>query len=246
MNLLLLEQKDFIDESTALIDDKRLVHLQQVLKAQVGDTLNTGLLNGKIGTSTINSLSDKSATLQVKLNQLPPAPLPLTIILALPRPKMLRRILRSIAELGIKDLYLINSYKVEKSYWQTPVLEAATIDNYLKEGLIQAKDTILPRVHIKKLFKPFVEDELKAIINQREAFVAHPYSTDNKPAQAYPSTSTNERVIAIGPEGGFIDYEIGLLQQQGLQPITLGNRIYRVENAITILSSLLSHSPNNQ
>jgi hypothetical protein len=51
-----------------------------------------------------------------------PRPLPLTVVLALPRPKMLRRILRALAEVGVKELHLINSYRVEKSYWQSPLL----------------------------------------------------------------------------------------------------------------------------
>lgn len=237
MNLLLLEQKDFIAENTARISDDRLQHIQSVLNAQVGDSLCAGLLNGLAGKATISVMDDSSATLLTSFDQPPPSALPLTVILALPRPKMLRRILRNTAELGIKQLYLINSYKVEKSYWQTPFLEPATQDLWLKDGLMQAKDTVLPQIHLKKRFKPFVEDELPAIIDCKEAFVAHPYN-----ARTMPDPSTHERVIIIGPEGGFIDYEVNLLQEQGVKPITMGERIYRVENALTLLSTQLSRA----
>ncbi len=240
MNLLLLEHTDFIDANTVTISDERLRHMHEVLSAKVGDTLSAGLINEKMGVANITELSDTSATLVTNLNQKPPAPLPLTVILALPRPKMMRRIFRNIAELGIKELYLINSYKVEKSYWQSPILEEDVIRQYLKEGLSQAKDTLLPTVHLKKRFKPFVEDELAAIINNKEAFVAHPYQAD-----AMPQPDTKERVIAIGPEGGFIDYEIEHFLNQGMQAIHMGERIYRVENALTLLSTQLSTLPGH-
>lgn len=237
MNLLLLEESDFIDGNTARIAGDRLHHIHTVLAAKEGETLTAGMLNGKMGTAAITLLSPLSATLTVTLNLEPPKPLPLTVILALPRPKMLKRILRNTAEFGIKELYLINSYKVEKSYWHTPALQPETIHQYLKDGLSQAKDTILPCVHLKKRFKPFIEDELPAILAGKEAFVAHPYQ-----AQAAPAPSSGQRVIAIGPEGGFIDYEIEQLRKQGMQVIHIGERIYRVENALSILSSRLSFS----
>lgn len=235
MNLLLLEPGDFTGDNIASINGDRLQHIISVLGTKTGDTLNAGLLNGLRGSATITAISSDSATLQTAFDTPPPAALPLTVILALPRPKMLRRILRNTAELGIKQLYLINSYKVEKSYWQTPFLDEAVIEAWLKDGLVQARDTILPHVHLRKRFKPFVEDELPAIMAGKETFVAHPYN-----AAPMPPVSTKERVIIIGPEGGFIDYEIGLLQQQGAQAISMGERIYRVENALTLLSTQLS------
>lgn len=236
MNLLLLEPCDFTDKHIATIKDHRLQHLNKILSSKVGDTLWVGLLNAQCGQAVIQHIDNKQAVLTVSLNQSPPKPLPLTIILALPRPKMLRRIMRNCAELGIKDIHLINSYKVEKSYWQSPFLHDNAINGYLKEGLMQAKDTIMPNVHFHKRFKPFVEDTLTGIMGESETFVAHPYH-----AEAMPAASHNKRVIIIGPEGGFIDYEISLLIQHGVKAISMGERIYRVENAVTLLTTQLSY-----
>lgn len=235
MNLLLLEPADFIADNTATITGDRLKHLLTVLEAKNGDTVNAGLINGPCGKATVVAIDKTSATVSTCFDQAPPAPLPLSIILALPRPKMLRRIFRNVAEFGIKELYLINSYKVEKSYWHTPALQADTIAGYLKDGLMQAKDTVMPTVHFRQRFKPFVEDELSGIIGNSEAFVAHPYQ-----AEPMPAASSKKRVVIIGPEGGFIDYEIKLLVQQGVKTVSMGERIYRVENALTLLSTQLS------
>ena len=232
MNLLLLEQSDFIDHNIVEICGERLQHINLVLSSKTGDTLTAGLINGMMGKATITTINEFSATLTVELDQPPPEALPLTVILALPRPKMLRRILRNVAELGIKELYLINSYRVEKSYWQTPLLETETIRKHLLEGLSQARDTVLPTVYLKNRFKPFVEDELPALIAGKTAYVAHPYNSN-----ALPQPDHDQKVIAIGPEGGFIDYEVNLLKQQGMITISMGERIYRVENALTLLTA---------
>jgi RsmE family RNA methyltransferase len=235
MNLLLLEEHDFTTNDRAEVRGARLEHIRTILGAKVGDTLTAGQLHGKIGTATITSLTDSCATLQTRLTREPPPPLPLTMVLALPRPKALRRILRNVAELGIKELYLVNAYKVEKSYWDSPLLHEEAIHTFLTEGLSQAKDTVLPQVFLKKRFRPFVEDELPALALGKEAFIAHPYQ-----ASPAPAASPHPRLVAIGPEGGFIPFEVELLQQQGLQAIQIGERIYRVENALTLLTSRLS------
>lgn len=223
----MLQADDFVDEHKVVLRDRRHRHITGVHRAGVGDTLRVGKLNGLMGSARIESISGKQLVIEVSLDTPPPPKLPLILILALPRPKMLRRILRSVGELGIEQLFIINSYRVEKSFWHSPALEPPAITSELIDGLQQARDTRLPKVELKRLFKPFVEDELEAIVGNRQALVAHPGSETCKPRLYTPSA------LAIGPEGGFIDYEIGLLQQAGFTALSFGPRILRVENAIT-------------
>jgi RsmE family RNA methyltransferase len=223
----MLEATDFVDEHKVVLGDHRHRHITGIHRASVGDTLRVGKLNGLMGSARIESISDQQLVLEVCLDTLPPPKLPLLLILALPRPKMLRRILRSVGELGIEQLIIINSYRVEKSFWHSPALGPPAIQSGLIDGLQQARDTRLPRVELKRLFKPFVEDELKALVGDRQALVAHPGNETCTPRLRTPSA------LAIGPEGGFIDYEIGLLQQAGFKTLGFGPRILRVENAIT-------------
>lgn len=234
MNLLLLHDADFIATDRVRITDRRLQHLNSVNKASVGQSLRAGRLGGMQGQASLLSISDTAAELQVDFQQPAPAKLPITLVLALPRPKMLRRTLQTIASMGVEKLVLVNSYRVEKSFWQTPFLLPDAINAELILGLEQARDTVLPEVILAKRFKPFVEDDLPAITASTRGLVAHPGDYPDCPrALSEPVT------LAIGPEGGWIPYEVELLVKAGLQPVQLGERILRVETAVPALLARL-------
>ncbi|MFN2360139.1 MAG: 16S rRNA (uracil(1498)-N(3))-methyltransferase [Marinobacter sp.] len=234
MNLALLFRDDFVSADRATLTGRRLAHLHSVLRVAEGDLIPVGLVNGDIGTGRVLQLTDTLATLQVELTEPPPSPLPLTLILAMPRPKMLRRVLQTCATMGVKDIWLINSYKVEKSFWQTPWLSDDNLRENLVLGLEQARDTVMPEVHIRKLFKPFVEDEMPALLKNTRALVAHPGTDSPCPAHIdEPAT------LCVGPEGGFIPYEVDKLVEAGCDAVHLGSRILRVETAVPVLVSRL-------
>jgi RsmE family RNA methyltransferase len=230
MNLLLFSQDDRVGADRIRLTDHRLQHLHEVLESAEGDSLRVGEINGRMGEAELVKLASDEALLDVRLDTEPPPKLPLTLVLALPRPKMLRRILRMVAELGVGSLHLVNSYRVEKSYWQTPVLDAEVMDDYFIEGLSQSRDTVLPSVLLHKRFKPFVEDELPALMEGRRCLLAHP---GNFPP--CPRVTGEASLLAVGPEGGFIPYEVERLQQAGCETVSLGPRILRVENAVAAL-----------
>jgi RsmE family RNA methyltransferase len=172
--------------------------------------------------------------MDVALDQEPPPPLPVTLILSLPRPKVLRRVLMSVTTMGVKKIYLINSFRVEKSFWQTPFLEEGSVRQQLILGLEQAKDTVMPQVHLRRLFKPFMEDELPDIIRGTTPLIAHPHDAD-----PFSSGMCGPVTLAIGPEGGFIPYEVERLKETGFRAVSLGERILTVETAVPALLSRL-------
>jgi 16S rRNA (uracil1498-N3)-methyltransferase len=226
MNLIILDKND-IHDGRAIITGKKLGHILTCIRPAVGDTLKAGLLNGLIGEGVVIDMDDKSITLDIKLDSPPPAPLPIKLILAMPRPKVLNRVIQHATSMGIKEIYIIKTWRVEKSYWATPLLEHENLVTQMIIGLEQGKDTMMPTIKIKKAFKPFVEDELPGIIKDSLALVAHPDSTFPCPHMVDSSVT-----LALGPEGGFIPYEIDALQHIGFLAVSLGNRILRVETAI--------------
>ena len=234
MNLLLLEDGDFVAADRVRLSGRRLVHLNEVHRAENGDTLRVGRLGGQMGSGQLLQLDTTSAELQVAFDQPPPAKLPITLLLALPRPKMLKRVLQSVSAMGVPRLILLNSYRVEKSFWQTPFLEPAAIREQLILGLEQARDTVLPEVIIEKRFKPFVEDRLPQLAAGTLGLTGHPGEYP-----ACPRAVEQPVTLAIGPEGGWIPYEVDKLAEAGLQPVQLGERILRVETAVTALLARL-------
>ncbi|HCJ28829.1 MAG TPA: 16S rRNA (uracil(1498)-N(3))-methyltransferase [Pseudomonas sp.] len=234
MNVILLEAADFVAANRVILRDRRLRHIQDVHRAEAGESLRVGLLDGEMGQGRLLRLDASEAELEIALNQPPPAKLPITLLLALPRPKMLRRVLQTVACMGVPRLVLLNSYRVEKSFWQTPFLEPAAIREQLLLGLEQARDTVLPEVSIEKRFKPFVEDRLPQLAAGTRGLVGHP---GNYPD--CPRAITDSVTLAIGPEGGWIPYEVEKLTGAGLQPVQLGERILRVETAVSALLARL-------
>ena len=234
MNLILLEQHDFVAENRVRLSGRRAEHIISVQRVDLGDQLRVGQLDGRMGKGLIRRIEADAVEIQVDLTEPPPKPLPVTLLLALPRPKMLKRVLQSVTSLGVKQIYLINSYRVEKSFWGSPLLQTDKIHEQLLLGLEQAGDTLLPEVHLRQRFKPFVEDELPELSKGTSALVAHPASERNNPLQ--PGRPTT---LAVGPEGGFIAYEIEKLMACGFAPFSLGERILRVETAVPVLLSRL-------
>ncbi|HAF92156.1 MAG TPA: 16S rRNA (uracil(1498)-N(3))-methyltransferase, partial [Pseudomonas sp.] len=122
MNLLLLEPADFIAADRVLLRGRRLKHMREVHRVEAGESLRVGLLGAQMGSGRVLRLDEQEAELAVAFDQPPPAKLPITLLLALPRPKMLRRVLQTVAAMGVPRLVLLNSVRVEKSFWQTPFL----------------------------------------------------------------------------------------------------------------------------
>ncbi len=242
MNCILLPAANFQHDTAHINDLAQIAHVNKVLNAKVGDTLKIGQLGGKLGSSIIKDIAPDSIELgEIKLTINPPPKLSLTVALALPRPKVLRRLIMDMTALGVNDIILINSYRTQKSYWQSPML--ARLDEFVVEGLQQGIDTVAPLISLQKRFKPFVEDELASLMANR-AIVAHPYSALSFAQYVQqqqlenlesPHNSALPSMVFIGAEGGWIDYEIDLLAEQGCTAVNIGARILRTEAAVNVI-----------
>ncbi len=238
MNILLLPQNAIKNDQAIITDIVQCQHVSHILKSNVGDSIKVGQLGTNIGTALISQLTDKKIVLtNFKLTQLPPNKLNLTVILALPRPKVLRRLIMDMTAMGVKHIILINSYKTQKSYWQSPMLNR--FDEFVLEGLQQGVDTIPPKIELKKRFKPFVEDELPLLMSQFNdsgddvaAILTHPYAKNSWYdffSKAIKQDISLPNIVVIGAEGGWTDYEVDLLTKHGCMPVALGQRILRTE-----------------
>ncbi|MBT8151546.1 MAG: 16S rRNA (uracil(1498)-N(3))-methyltransferase [Gammaproteobacteria bacterium] len=250
MNLLLLDRNELPAAHTAghgnaghtliTLRDARATHIVEVLRATAGDSLKAGIINGQIGRATINNieLASNAVTIETDTHaftQPPPVPLNCRVFVALPRPKAARRILRLLAELGVKEIHVFNCYKVEKSYWSSPLLKPAQVNQQFKLGLSQSVDTLMPVLHQQRLFRPFVEDVLPGLINGEMLLLAQPGSALSAKQALRGQVAEDTINIVIGPEGGLIPYEVNKLVEAGAREMSLGSRIFRSEVALVQL-----------
>ena len=226
MNLLLLRDADFREDGTVSLTGRRLLHAREVLRAAAADVLRVGRLGGLVGTAEVLRLDETELVLRPELTEPPPPRAGADLVLASPRPKALRKILPAAASLGVDRIVLVNAARVEKSYFDSGVLQPESIEELLVLGLEQARDTRLPEVLIQDRFRPFVEDELDALWPDTSRLVAHPG------APAAPSRTSRRMVLAIGPDGGWVPFELDLLRSHGFTVFGLGPRTLRVEVAV--------------
>jgi len=226
MNLILLFPEDFVTDTRVRLSGRRFESIARIR----GDELHVGVVNGRMGTGRSVTRSADSVEIEIVLDRDPPPPLPLTLVLALPRPKVLNRVIAAVTSMGVKRVFLINAWRVEKSYWRSPRLSDDNLRLQSIIGLEQARDTALPGIETRRLFRPFVEEELPSIAASTLAMVAHPGASVQCPRDVRQPVT-----LAIGPEGGFIAEEVASLEKVGFQPVVLGPRILRVESAVTAI-----------
>ncbi len=241
MNIILFRQQDIGENGHLILQDHRAEHIVKVLGSKVGDSVRVGLLNGCLGQGRILTLQKKfpfSAEIKFELLQQPPLPGPADLLLALPRPIMFKRILGQLAPLGVANLYVIHSRRVEKSFWDANLFEEDEYTPFLVHGLEQAVDTVPAKVQFFKRFKPFMEDSLPAIAaHYSHLLIAHPgqslpLSVCLGKARQAGAGGAGRVLVAIGPEGGWIDYEMDFFTRMGFTQFSLGERILKVDTAV--------------
>lgn len=231
MNLLLLAPNEIRDDATALLTGRRHEHARAVLRVQEGETLRVGVRGGPCGTGEVVAEGPEGLRLRLTLDREPPPRSGVSLVLAIPRPKALKRVIPAIASLGVDRVVLINAARVEKSYFDAKVLAPAALDGLIDLGLEQGRDTRPPMIEIRDRFRPFVEDELDAWAGASVRLTPHPSARAPLP-RVEPDRPV---VLAIGPDGGWVPFEVDLLERCGFEPVSLGPRVLRSEVAVSYI-----------
>ena len=241
MNRILLEPNEIGAEDRAVLGGVRAEHVRSVLHGTVGQPLKTGVVGGKVGVSVIEAVTPTEIVVRCVHDQ---APLPpwCDLVLAPPRPRVMKRLLPQLATLGVRRLFLVGAEKVEKAFWGAQLLKPEIYRPLLIEGLMQgAVSTQLPEIHQEKRFSKWLSsgDFAKNFENQSFRIVAHPPLPGTVPtiSGTVPMFSGTVPVFAIGPEGGWTGKEVALLEAQGFVRHSLGPRILKTETATIALLS---------
>lgn len=231
MNLLLLEPGEAHDNRVRLAD-RRASHLREVLRVSPGASLRAGIIGGAIGLATVVSDDGTTIELTLGLDRTPPPPMPIDLVLALPRPKVLSRALETAAAFGLRRVDIVNAWRVDKSYLDSPRLEPASIAEHLRLGAEQGVTTHLPDVAVHRRLMPFL-DERHPADNAAPSTRLLAHARGAVPIeQAFRSSPRPPLTLAIGPEGGWIEREVETFAARGFAVVTLGAPILRTEVAL--------------
>ena len=242
MNLIIIAEADRKCDFQFMLADQRAAHIREVLRAEPGGTVEVGMLNGPVGKATVLEISTQVVLLEItECREAPSLGYEIELICAVPRPKTLKKVLTVSAMMGVKAIHFVRANRTDKSYLDSPLLREENSYPYLIDGLSQGKFTRLPKTHLHPLFRPFVEDELPVLYREQAQSIKL-LSEPSSPAKL-PEVLANDRsanfVIAIGPEGGWVPFELELLKKAGFKPFSLGPWMLRVETAVTAVLAQL-------
>lgn len=244
MNRILFEKDEIVD-GIATFGGERAEHVMNVLHGEVGQILKTGEIGGFIGTGVItgitrppSSVSSPEITVACSHDKRSLRPW-VDLILAPPRPRVMKRLLPQLATMGVGRIFLVGAKKVEKDFWGATLLKPENYRPLLVDGLMQAGTSILPTLETRRNFRKFVKEELDTLWPEAKRIVAHPYDGNRTIEQ--PERSNNRAILlAVGPEGGWTDEEVTLLEEHGFARYSLGSRILRTDTAtIALLAQLM-------
>ena len=248
MNRILFEPTE-VKDGHAAFDGARAEHVLNVLHGEVGQVLKTGVVDGPIGISTIEKIDPlppnpetglAQGRITVRCEHGGEAVAPwVDLVLAPPRPRAMKRLLPQLVQMGVGRIVFVGAEKVEKAFWGAQLLKEQVYRPLLLDGLMQAGTTALPVVQIEKSFRRYLEGGRfeEDFAGQTRRVLAHPYVQDHAPIGDH--VSGRRTVVAIGPEGGWTDEEVALLERHGFGRLSLGPRILRTDTAAVALLARL-------
>ena len=238
MNRILFDPSEIASDGRVMLRDFRAEHIRSVLKASPGKVLKTGVVNGLCGVSTVLEISESGVFLETSHADESPEPW-FDMILAAPRPLVLKRLWPQLTALGAGRIFLVKAGKVEKFYFSSQWVREESVKPLLIEGAVQAGLTHIPDFEIRMNFMRFMSDEFDSLFPECLPLLAHP-----GPLKLLEQNNNRNRrpLIAVGPEGGWTEDELGMFLEHGFKIFSLGERILRSDTACISLISVLNYA----
>lgn len=220
-------------------NDERYSHIKNILHLKEGDVFKCGLINGKIGEGIIKEIDGEKLFFSFIEKTIPEALYPINLIIGIPRPIQLKRLLKDVATIGVSSIHLVGTMLGEKSYLDSTLIEKEKTEKYLIEGMSQAGSTLLPTCKIYNSIYQFFE-KVK-LENNAEKIIFDINFKNTSTASAKDITNYNNIWLSFGSERGWSEKERDVFYRKGFKFITLGKRILRTETAcIAGLSYILT------
>lgn len=243
MNSLLILPNECIERAEALLSGDRARYAYDTHGVRVGHTIKVGILGGLRGEGVVLEASPERVRFEVKVTQAALTPAKIDLIVGVPRPQTVKKVIQAAVMFGVTSLHFVRSERGEKSYLQSRSLDADQIEDETVKALEQVWDTRAPEIVVHRTFSYFMEQKLQAIEAAGGArlskYIAHP-THEQLTVKDASNDPLSHSLIAIGPEKGWSDAEVQLLTERGFRPVGLGERVVRVELALVFLLGKLS------
>ena len=225
-------------------------HALRVLRVKYGELV--AVLDG-IGNEflcTVENGSREAVTLSVSLKNFTPAPpCPVTLLVAVPKGKIIEDIIQKAVELGASRIVPLLTERVathldadaaadKREKWQQVAIEAIKQCGALWLPKIETPMTIQNFLARPETFDLSLVGSLQTERRHpRECFEEFQTRNGRRPQNA---------AVWIGPEGDFTPEELQAIQNSGAQPVSLGKLVLRVETAAIYCLSILNYELQRQ
>ena len=227
------------------LDGREAHHALRVLRVKYGEMV--AVLDG-IGNEflcTVDHCSRDTVILSVSLkNFTPPPPCPVTLLVAVPKGKIIEDIVQKSVELGVRRIVSLLTERVathldaeaaadKREKWQQVAIEA----------IKQCGAVWLPKIETPMTIGQFLVRPERfdlSLVGSLQAERRHPRDCFEE-FQTKNGRRPQNAVVWIGPEGDFTLDELKAIQNSGALPITLGPLTLRVETAAVYCLSILNY-----
>lgn len=217
---------------TVELPEQATTHVSRVLRLRVGS--NIQLFNERDGEFTAELITverrEVQATLHSAVENNAESPLSLTLVQAIGKGERMDWAIQKAVELGIARIQPLIS---ERTVVQLKADRAEKRQRHWQQVVISACEQC-GRVVIPEVLEPIsINDWCQAA---QAGWVMDPTAEQGLGDISKPENGAN---IVVGPEGGFSDNELVLLNRCGIQRLRFGPRILRTETAgMALLANL--------
>jgi len=234
--------------TTLRLDGREAHHALHVLRLKHGELVAVLDGNGNEFLCTVENAARNAVTLSVSLKNFVPAPpCSVTLLVGVPKGKIIESIIQKAVELGARRIVPILSERVvtqlddedaenKREKWQSVAIEA----------IKQCGATWLPKVEAPTSICDLrftIYDFDLSLVGSLQKERRHPREVlrefETKHGRLPQSVG-----VWIGPEGDFTPDELKMIQDSGAQPVSLGRLVLRVETAAIYCLSVLNYELN--
>ncbi len=212
------------------LDGENMHHLVNVLRCKINEEVTVSDSSGFDYTCIIDSISKENVILKItdKMKSAAEPLVKISLFQGLPKGDKLSLIVEKCVEAGVYEITPVNMSRCVSRL--TPKDFSKKKERFEKISMSAAKQSgrgIVPSVNDLITLKEFLERA------KDYDLVVFPYEE----AKGYTLKDAvkgfvGEKIaVIIGPEGGFSEDEVKLIESYKIKPVTLGSRILRTETA---------------